>query len=303
MGLPTGGRRLRRPCFAGLMLIPAHSLQRRFPCRQAPLYCDTLVHDDRAAAMHHVDNQGNPTMAATRKQPYSRRRAATKIAPPPKRNWPAIPHDQGLRISSMVTGWFYETQRRMATQIKPHDVIRLMNKARVKFVLMGAHGIAGWMEQPRSTQDVDILVQPSHHRKAVGVIRKAYTDLTEEDLPGTTRFTDPTIGKVVIDLMKPVEALNKQALKTAVPVGKTHRVPSLEMALACKYAAMRGANRDALKRGQDAVDFGFVAKHNLDRIDMDILFSLGEMVRSGGGPEIQKLVDQVKAGRLPQIPP
>jgi hypothetical protein len=99
-----------------------------------------------------------------------------------------------------------------------------------------------------------------------------------------------------------VEVLNKRALKTAVPAGKTHRVPSLEMALACKYAAIRGAGRDALKRGQDAVDFGFVAKHNQDRIDMDVLFSLGEMVKNGGGPEIQNVVEEVKAGRLPEIP-
>jgi hypothetical protein len=170
----------------------------------------------------------------------------------------------------MITGWFYETQQRMATQIKPEDVIRLMNKAGVRFVLMGAHGISGWMEQPRSTQDVDILVQASHYRRAVNVIRKAYPRLTEEELPAVTRFTDPKIGKVVIDLMKPVEALNKEALKTAVRAGKTHRVPSLEMALACKYSAMRGRDRDALKR--------FVAKHNQDQIDMDVLFTTGNCI-------------------------
>lgn len=241
-------------------------------------------------------------MVATQKQPHSRRRtAAARDDRPADGDWPANPHDRGLRISSMITGWFYETQRTMATQIAPEDIIRLLNKARVKFVLMGAHGIAGWMEHPRSTQDVDILVQPRHHRRAMSVIRKAYPRLTEEDLPGVTRFTDPTIGKGVVDLMKPVEALNKHVLKSAVPAGKTHRVPTLEMALACKYAAMTAADRDALKRGQDAVDFGFVARHNQDRIDMNILFSLGEMVRSGGGLEIWKLVEEVKAGRLPQI--
>jgi hypothetical protein len=101
-------------------------------------------------------------MVATQTQRNSRRR--TKGARPPSSDWPANAHDLGLRISSMITSWFYETQRPMATQIKPEDVIRLMNKARVKFVLMGAHGIAGWMEHPRSTQDVDILVEPIARR-------------------------------------------------------------------------------------------------------------------------------------------
>ena len=201
----------------------------------------------------------------------------------------------------MITGWFYEMQRPMAIQIKPVDVIRLMNKAKVKFVLMGAHGIAGWLEEPRSTQDVDILVHHSHHRKALQVIRKAYPHLTEQDLPAVTRFTDPEIGKVVIDVLKPVEALNKEALKTAVPAGRTHRVPSLEMALAGKYAAMMGPQRDSLKRGQDAIDFSLVARHNYDRIDLDILFSLGEMVKNGGGSEIQQLAEDARTGRWPQL--
>jgi hypothetical protein len=61
---------------------------------------------------------------------------------------------------------------------------------------------------------------------------------------------------------------------------------------------MLNPNRDSLKRGQDAIDFGFMVKHSQDEcqqpIDLDRLRELGELVWSGGGgKEIICLVDEV----------
>jgi hypothetical protein len=40
-----------------------------------------------------------------------------------------------------------------------------------------------------------------------------------------------------------------------------------------------------------------MVEHHFEDIDRNVLFSLGEMVRSGGGPELLKLIDDMHAGR------
>lgn len=103
-----------------------------------------------------------------------------------------------------------------------------------------------------------------------------------------TRFIDPATDRPVIDLMKPDSDLHQNVADYAVQVGKTHRVPSLEMALALKFAAVDSPHRNEIKKHQDAVNFeSMVAAHG-DEIADDVLFSLGEMVKNGGGREIHQ---------------
>jgi len=185
--------------------------------------------------------------------------------------------------------------------ITPEAVIKILNKAKVKFVLMGTHGIGGWRGEPRATQDVDALIQKRHHRKAVAAVRKAFPDLTIQDLPAVTRFLDPADGKPVIDLMKTEEEFYQEVFKNPVRVGKSHYVPNLEAALTSKYAALVSPHRATEKKHLDAADFVSMATTNCDQIDFDVLFSLGEMVKNGGGMEILKRIEDAQAGRSFQI--
>ena len=170
-------------------------------------------------------------------------------------------------------------------------------KLSIKFVLMGAHGIGPWMLEPRGTRDVDVLVQKSHHRKAVRAIRVALPALIVEDYPAVTRFLDPADRQPVIDLMKPMEKIHRSVLKDAKLVGVSHRFPSLEMALACKFAAMTSPNRSERKKHLDAADLIAIVERHFENIDREVLFSLGEMVRDRASTEVLKLVDDVRAGR------
>ena len=84
--------------------------------------------------------------------------------------------------------------------------------------------------------------------------------------------------------------------------GLRYRIPALEAALANKYGAMLTPTRNLEKRGQDVVDFRLMVRHSLDEgqqpIDLDRLETLGEKVRpGGGGEELLRLVELVKAGR------
>jgi hypothetical protein len=206
-------------------------------------------------------------------------------------------HLQAMRITSALTNNFRRMYKPAAAMVTPEVVFRILNRAKVKFVLMGAHGIGGWCVEPRATQDVDVLIQKRGHATAVKALQKAFPDLSVVDLPVVTRFLDPLDGQPVIDLMKPVEDLYAEAFQSAVAVGKSHRIPSLEVALACKYAAMVSANREARKKALDEADFISMALRNYDQIKTDVLFSLGEMVKNSGRREVLRLVEDAKAGR------
>jgi len=207
-------------------------------------------------------------------------------------------HWEALRTSSALTQSYRRMYRPEATMIPAEDVIRVLNEAGVKFVVMGTHGVGGWRSEPRATQDVDCLIRKQHHRKAVKAVKATYPDLVVEDLPVVTRFKDPATGNAVIDLMKPAEPIHQQVFKYSLLVAKSHRVPDLEMALASKFAAIVSPNRQAEKRLVDGGDFVDIVKHNLDAIDSPKLLRLAELLYEGAAADILKCIDDIRAGEV-----
>jgi len=185
--------------------------------------------------------------------------------------------------------------------VRPEKVIRVLNEAAVKFVVMGTHGITGYRDEARATQDVDVLVRARDHRKAVDALQRAYPKLQIQDTPVVTRFVDPGTGKAVIDLMKPCYDLYKQAFKNCVVIEDSYLIPDLEMALASKFAAMISPNRTADKKHLDAGDFINVVRKNHEAINLAKLSKLGELVYHGGGDELVRYVEDAKAGKTLEI--
>jgi hypothetical protein len=182
--------------------------------------------------------------------------------------------------------------------IQPEEVIRVLNAAKVSFTLVGAHGLGWWTGKPRATEGVDVVVVQRHITKAVTALTKAFPNLEVDDQPAVVRLRDRETGAVAIDVMKPNQTVIHAALKhtRAVQSGRTsYKVPSLEMALALKFAPMVSLNRSELDKQQDAVDFGRVVVSN-PTIDLDQLALLGELVNMGGGKEIAEFVRRVRAG-------
>jgi len=100
-----------------------------------------------------------------------------------------------------------------------------------------------------------------------------------------------------IDLMKPRD-LYRQTFKNAreVTEGKeTYRVPSLEMALAMKFAAMVSPNRQQVKKFQDAHDFGQILLSNPE-LNRETLQTLCETIFGGGGAEVLEIIRKMQAG-------
>jgi hypothetical protein len=200
-------------------------------------------------------------------------------------------HSRSLATSSALSEYY------VAKAILPLEVIRVLNRASVRFVLLGAHGIGGWMGKPRATEDVDVLVGFRGQKKAVRALLAEFPHLQAEDHEVVTRLRDPETNTIVIDVMKANQPLYREAMKytqTVESAGVTYEIPSLELALATKLAAMislRRADRDKL---QDARDFMYIVDMN-PNIDLAKLHTLGQFIYNGGGDEIVEKVRQVRA--------
>jgi hypothetical protein len=206
----------------------------------------------------------------------------------------ALPDVHGLSLfkSSKLSGVY------VPHFIRPEEVIRVLNAAKVSFTLVGAHGLGGWTGKPRATEDVDVVVVQRHVKKSVAALIAAFPHLDVDDQPAVVRLRDRDTGAVAIDVMKPNQAIIHAALKhvQSVQSGRmTYKVPSLEMALALKFAPMVSLNRADDDKYIDAADFIRVVRHNSE-IDLDQLAPLGELVYPGGGKEIVEFVRRVRAG-------
>src|SRR5713226_4265524 len=108
-------------------------------------------------------------------------------------------HERGLWKSSQLSGF------QVDNAIPPLDVIRILNDAKIPFVLVGAYGLAGWRKEPRATEDVDIVVAAKQVKKAVKFLCKAFPELEPVDLPVVVRLRLRGTDDVAIDVMKPVQ--------------------------------------------------------------------------------------------------
>jgi hypothetical protein len=223
--------------------------------------------------------------------------ASARPLPHPTARW----HLEALRISSELTCTFRRMKQRNEAMITPQGVIDVLVKAGVKCVLMGTYGITGWRSEPRATQDVDVLVTKRDIRKAVRALREAFPDLSVSDTPVVTRFVDPAAGLPVIDVMKPTQPIYQIAMRYTLPIGNTHRIPDLEMALISKFAAMVSPNRRSDKKLIDAGDFINIVQHNRENINVPKLKRLADKVYSNGGAEMVRLIADIDAGRTIQV--
>jgi hypothetical protein len=176
-------------------------------------------------------------------------------------------------------------------------VLKALNKSGVKFVLVGAHGLAGWRQEARATEDVDVLVISRYQKKAVRALLESFSHLEADDQEVVIRLRDQETKEVRIDVMKanqPLYAVTFKNVQTIEIEKQPCKVPSLEMALTMKFAPMISVTRADHKKYMDAADFIRIVNVNPD-INLAKLEELGDLVYPGGGKEILEKVRQVRA--------
>ncbi len=220
----------------------------------------------------------------------------SRATPTIENRWDRFPRGNNLlaerlRISTNISAYYVKNM------VSPLQVIAVLNREGISFVLVGAHGVGSWMREPRATQDVDVVVAEKHIKKATRVLVAAFPQLTPSDEEVVVRLLDRETQDVLIDLMKP-RSLYREVFRHTHPVSQSqqrYRIPTLEMALAMKFAAMTSPNRQEEDKFQDAHDFIRVVKEN-DEINDAKLHALGELVYGGGGADLMKMVRNVRAG-------
>jgi predicted nucleotidyltransferase len=201
-------------------------------------------------------------------------------------------HEKCLAKSAILSRY------QMPQVIPLEDVIRVLNQAKVRFVLVGAHGLAGWRNKPRATEDVDVIVAQAHLKKAVKALENAYPHLEPVDRQVVIRMQDRESHDVLIDVMKPVQQPYTEAFKhthTTTIDGQKVRIPTLEMALVMKFSAMISPNRPYEDKLLDAHDFMHMVKSN-PPCDVEKLTEIGSLMYPDGGKDVVEMVRKVRAG-------
>lgn len=212
----------------------------------------------------------------------------TRLAFPtskPVRMPPAAAIARGVALSRMY-----------GMPLSPADVARVLDRARVTYVLVGAHAINVYTGRPRATQDVDLLTSaPAKARRA---LEQAFPHLAVEDHAVVIRFLEN--GEEVLDVIKAgSRRVFRRILRLATRVridDARVSIPTLEAALASKFCSMISPTCTSDDRMQDAVDFSRAVKLH-EKVDRALLRELGELVYAGGGEAILKLIDDARAGR------
>ncbi len=210
-------------------------------------------------------------------------------------------HLQALHIGSEVTRWFRKERESNVLSVTPENVIAALNKAGISYVLMGTHGLNGYRDEARATQDVDVLVVKKDVRKAIRTLEKTFPYLEVVENSAVARFFNPATQKVAIDVMKPSSEGIRLVFRHTIPVGKSHRIPDLEMALISKFLAMTSPNRKPPRRVQDAADFMNMVAHNRKTLDLEKLYRLADKARPHSNAEIARFIDEIDAGRTIKV--
>jgi hypothetical protein len=161
-------------------------------------------------------------------------------------------HVDSLATSTRLTE-FYDRQA-----IPPLEVIAALSAAKIKFMLVGTHAIGGWMRKPRATLAVEVLVSVKQHGTAARLLLSKFPDLVEKTHLRHIRLGRLDSEQFSVHVIKPQEPLQRMAFKHAYFVHSqkpAYMIPSLELALAMKYASFTSLPWSDPDKYQEVHDF------------------------------------------------
>jgi hypothetical protein len=188
--------------------------------------------------------------------------------------------------------------------VSPHELAKILTEAKAEYVLIGGHILGYFTGTPRATVDVDAIVSSADINKAVRAVQAKYPELTVQDLIYNVRFnsvrSEGRVGAERVDLVRNNAPLFARILQRyAVTVsagGQSVRVPTVEAAVAMKFAAVISPNRGNESRPQDRADLMSLVSLNRS-LKLVVLKELGDLVYPGGGGELTSFCSAVWQGK------
>jgi hypothetical protein len=182
------------------------------------------------------------------------------------------------------------------SEIQPLEVFRVLNSAKLKAVLVGAHAVNARTARPRATLDIDLVAEkPS---RVAEVLALQYPHLKMQDDPVVIRFKHEQ--REAIDIIKPQSSpLFARVLKCTeqlVVQNVVITIPDVEAIVALKFASMISPTRRIEDKYADGRDFIMIVKAAA-ALNEHKLAELGELVYTGATKELLKHVADARAGR------
>ena len=185
-----------------------------------------------------------------------------------------------------------------------HAVVKTLDRARIRFLLVGVLGTAGWVRDPRACQYVDVLISPRRLATAIDRMQRTFGGMVVAESEGFVELTQVTSGvipaiRIHVSDHPPHEVAIRNSIATALPRCR-FRVPNLELAIARTFGSMMRRPWSDADKYQDAHDFLCMVKRNSE-FDMDRLRELAEAHSKGLGSKIVRKVNGVRAGKRFEI--
>lgn len=176
------------------------------------------------------------------------------------------------------------------------DLFRRFEEAGIEWALVGAEGVNLYLQRPRATVDVDVVVRKKHLVKARKILKEVGTEFLDTEVHmRATLSNDP--NRLEIDMIKSQShELFERALDHKTTVGGIP-VPRVEALLALKFLSAVSPWRQPADKHQDVTDFIRAFKDNKDRLDRNLLIQLASLAHKNAKKEFPLFLDRVEHDR------
>ncbi len=186
--------------------------------------------------------------------------------------------------------------------VNPLEVAALFESNNVSYVLIGGHMLSYYTGTARATVDVDFIIGGADFERASRVIDKAYAQFKHNNQVYHVTYDtkkhvkDPERIDLVKDGFPLFKAVVQKYCVTLRAKKKVVKIPTIEAAIALKFAASISPNRGDENKPVDNADLMRLIR-TTTKLNEQALLALGELVYSGGGKELAAVVNDVRQGK------
>lgn len=198
---------------------------------------------------------------------------------------------------------FELSSQQIEDAVNPLEVAALFEKEHVSYVLIGGHMLSFYTGTARATVDVDFIIGGADFSRAAKVIDKAYAQFKHNDRIYHVTYDSKKKGlkdPERIDLVKDGFPLFREVVQqychTLRSNNHTVKIPTIEAAIALKFAASISPNRGDENKPVDNADLLRLVRSR-SSLNEVALSKLGDFVYRGGGKELISIVADIRAGK------
>jgi hypothetical protein len=198
---------------------------------------------------------------------------------------------------------FELSRQQVEDAVNPSEVAAIFEREKVSYALIGGHMVSFYTGNARATVTVDFIVGGAHFARAAKAIDKAYSQFKQNGRVYHVTYDSKKGGPTDaerIDLVRDGFPLFREVVTRYCHAVKTDshtvKIPTIEAAIALKFAASISPNRGVENKPVDNADLLRLIRSTL-RIDDKVLLTLGDFIYRGGGKELIALVADIRAGK------